>query len=84
MHREAYDWALRFELAIALYWTGDTVGARRPNAELLATGVPAEIEPWVRHNLSWCNAAADGDGPRHPQASPGRLERFDSTSFPRP
>ena len=26
VHREAYDWALRFELAIALYWTGDTVG----------------------------------------------------------
>jgi tetratricopeptide (TPR) repeat protein len=73
VHREAYDWALTFEHAIALYWTGDVFGARQLNTELLAGGVPPEIEPWVRHNLAWCNQALDElDRPR-PAWSPDQL-----------
>jgi len=54
VHRDAESWGLRFERAIAAYWTGDVETALRDNDELLARSIPSEIEHWVRHNRDWC------------------------------
>lgn len=57
VHRDVYDWGLRFERSIAAYWNGDFETALADNDLLLAQGVPAGIEPWVHHNREWCRRA---------------------------
>ena len=57
VHPDPYRWGLRFEHAIACYRTGRISDALDDNRRLLAEGVPARIEPWVRHNLAWCERA---------------------------
>ena len=54
VHPEAYEWALRFEHAIAAYHCGDAEQALADNDRLLADGVPTWVEPWVHHNRAWC------------------------------
>jgi glycosyltransferase involved in cell wall biosynthesis len=54
VHPEAYEWALRFEHAIAAYHCGDAEAALADNDRLLTEGVPPWVEPWVRHNRAWC------------------------------
>lgn len=57
VHPEARRWGLRFELAVAAYHCGDPAAALEANDRLLADGVPAHVEPWVRHNRAWCRRA---------------------------
>ena len=57
VHPDPYRWGLRFEHAIACYRTGRIDDALEDNRRLLADGVPASVEPWVRHNLAWCERA---------------------------
>jgi tetratricopeptide (TPR) repeat protein len=54
VHTEAQDWALKFELAIAWFHLGRVEEALVLNEELLASAVPRDMEPWVRHNRAWC------------------------------
>ena len=54
VHTEAYDWALKFELAIAWFHLGRVEEALALNDELLLDGVPNEMVPWVHHNRAWC------------------------------
>lgn len=63
VHTEAWDWALRFERAVAAYHCGDPETALADNDQLLADGVPPWVDPWVRHNRAWClEALGRGDG----------------------
>lgn len=54
VHREPYEYGLRFERAIAAYYLGELETALADNDALLTSGVPSELEAWVRHNRSWC------------------------------
>jgi hypothetical protein len=64
VHPEAWDWALRFEHAIAAYHCGDPARALADNDRLLAEGVPPWVEPWVHHNRAWClHALGRADAP---------------------
>ncbi len=57
VHPDPYRWGLRFEHAIACYRTGRLDDALADNRRLLDDGVPKNVEPWVRHNLAWCERA---------------------------
>ena len=54
VYTDAQNWGLRFELAIAWFHLGRLEEALALNEQLLGTGVPREMVPWVRHNRAWC------------------------------
>ena len=64
VHPEPYEWGLRFELAIDAFHAGDIDESRAACERLLTDGVPPQVEPWVRHNLAWCERASHRSGPR--------------------
>ena len=81
VHRDLYEYGLRFERAIAAYHLGDIATALADNDALIAAGVPSDLEPWVRHNRSWClrSLGLDEDTPPSP---PGGPESSNSDDVP--
>jgi glycosyltransferase involved in cell wall biosynthesis len=54
VHREPYEYGLRFERAIAAYHLGDLDTALSDNDALLDGHLPSELQAWVIHNRSLC------------------------------
>lgn len=53
IERWMYEWAVDFELAICLWWNGDTQRARAINEDLLTRDLPAGVREQVELNLSF-------------------------------
>lgn len=57
VHRWIYDWGARFELAVAMYWTGEYEQALAINDALLAEAhLPPAVAQAVRENRAYCAA----------------------------
>ena len=75
VHREPYEYGLRFERAIAAYYLGDLETALSDNDALLYRHVPSDVQPWVIHNRSLCLRSLGLD-----EATPPRLGMVDGWS----
>ena len=65
VHRDAYEWGMAFELAIAAYWTGRHDEALEVLERLLDDGrLPGDIERVVRQNREYALTALGEDAPR--------------------
>jgi glycosyltransferase involved in cell wall biosynthesis/predicted GH43/DUF377 family glycosyl hydrolase len=73
VHSWIYEWGLRFELAIAAYWIGDSEEALAINEALLAERcLPPEFERAARGNRDHCLARLGS--PRSPRPAAPTLE----------
>jgi tetratricopeptide (TPR) repeat protein len=63
VHRRVYDWELRFEHAIACYWTGDYEAALIANDEVLRVpDLPQHVGEQALKNREWCAARLEEAG----------------------